>query len=108
MGEMYSMNLVDFTSLLNAIESNPTDNQNWESYINALMMLYQKGQIADMETGAALLVERWPDFGLGWKVLGASLKIQGRNAEAIAPLAKAVSLLPDDPDAGLQPWSCLS
>lgn len=99
MGEMYSMNLVDFTSLLNTIESNPTNNQNWESYINALMMLYQKGQIADMETGAALLVERWPDIGLGWKVLGASLKIQGRNAEAIAPLAKAVSLLPDDPDA---------
>ncbi len=93
------MNLGDFTSLLYAIESNPTDNQNWESYINALMMLYQKGQIADMETGAALLVERWPDFGLGWKVLGASLMIQGRNAEAIAPLAKAVRLLPDDPDA---------
>jgi predicted O-linked N-acetylglucosamine transferase (SPINDLY family) len=47
-----------------------------------------------METRARLLLDRYPNSGFAWKVLGVSLLNQGKDA--LNALRKAATLLPDD------------
>lgn len=52
---------------------------------------YQKGEISALD-----LTKRFPQHGFGWKLLGASLQLQGRNEEALMPLNKAAEMMPMD------------
>ncbi|MBI1887913.1 MAG: methyltransferase domain-containing protein [Nitrosomonadales bacterium] len=48
---------------------------------------------------ARSLTESFPHHGFGWTMLGVTLNQMGRSAEALLPMQKAVTLLPDDADA---------
>jgi len=67
------------------------------SEINQLVALFNAGRHAELESMARLLVERNPDSGFAWKVLGVSLQMQGKDALPAA--RKAAELLPDDVQA---------
>ncbi len=62
--------------------------------MSQLVALFNAGRHAELEGRTRLLVEQYPDSGFAWKVLGASLKAQGK--EALPALHKATELLPDD------------
>jgi len=65
----------------------------------ALITLFSQGRYAEIEAHAGEMVARFPGYGFGWKILGATLVQQGRIAEAITPMQKAVNLLPADYEA---------
>lgn len=65
--------------------------------INQLNALFDSGQHVILETFAGLLLEQYPNSGVIWKVLGVSLKIQGKDA--LPALRRATELLPDDASA---------
>ncbi len=65
--------------------------------LNQLADLFNAGHHAELEHQAHLLVEQRPDSGIIWKVLGAALQLQGKNA--LSSLRKAATLLPDDAEA---------
>jgi tetratricopeptide (TPR) repeat protein len=52
------------------------------------------GRYAEVERRAAALLDRYPNLGLVWKMYGAALVLQGK--EALHALRKANDLLPDD------------
>jgi len=62
--------------------------------INQLVALFSAGRYAELESQACLLVKQYPDSGFSWMVLGASLKMQ--NKDALRALQKAAELLPND------------
>jgi len=65
--------------------------------IKQLVALFNTGRLAEAESSACLLVERYPDSGFGWKLLGATLHRLGK--EALPALKKATRLLPNDAEA---------
>ncbi|MFA7241484.1 MAG: tetratricopeptide repeat protein [Sulfuricellaceae bacterium] len=65
--------------------------------INALVALLNAGRYAEIDSRARLLIGRYPNCGLAWKVMGVSLQMQGKNALTV--LQKAAEFLPDDADA---------
>src|SRR3989337_2144903 len=64
---------------------------------NQLIALYSGGHYPELENRARLLVNRYPDFGFAWKVLGVTLKALGKDS--LSALQKAAELLPDDVEA---------
>lgn len=64
--------------------------------INALVSLFNEGRFVEGEAFALELTRRFPRHGFGWKALGALLKMQGRNNEALVPMQKAAELLRGD------------
>lgn len=67
--------------------------------VNTLVALFKQGRYAEGEVGAKEITIRFPQHGVGWKVLGAMLKLQGRYAEAFEAMQKAAELSPRDADA---------
>jgi tetratricopeptide (TPR) repeat protein len=65
--------------------------------INSLIELYKAGHYSEMESQLRLLVDRFPNFGLGYKLLGSALQIQGKNA--LPALKMAANLLPGEADS---------
>ncbi|GEM_PF-213396 len=65
--------------------------------IQQLVILMRQGRYQDAETRARQMTNGFPDSGFAWKILGTSFLLQGRKKEALDPLLKAVSLLPEDP-----------
>ena len=65
--------------------------------LNRLAALFNAGHFAELENETRLLLDRHPDSGFAWKVLGAALQMQGKDS--VAELRKATELLPDDADA---------
>ena len=61
---------------------------------NLLIELYNTGRHAELESRARLLLEQYPDSGLIWKMLSASLLVQGKDA--LLALQKAAKLFPND------------
>lgn len=59
--------------------------------------MFNAGQYAEMERRARSLLERYPDSGFVWKVLGVTLQAQGRDS--LPALQKAAELLPGDAEA---------
>lgn len=59
-----------------------------------LAALFNAGHYAELENRARLLVNQYPDSGLAWKVLGAALRMQGKDN--LHALQNAARLLPDD------------
>ncbi|MBS4096632.1 MAG: tetratricopeptide repeat protein [Sulfuricella sp.] len=68
-----------------------------DAEIRDLVALFHAGRHAELESRVRLLLERQPDSGLAWKVLGVALQAQGK--EALPALQKAAHLLPDDTEA---------
>ncbi len=64
----------------------------------ALIALFQAGRHAEAEEDARTLLAHWPDWGPGWKVLGAVLKQAGTLPEALAATQRAAELLPGHAD----------
>ena len=62
-----------------------------------LTALFNAGRYAELESRASLLLERYPDFGNAWKMLGAALLMQGKNS--LSALQKATELMPEDAEA---------
>ena len=63
--------------------------------INQLIALFNAGRHTELETRVRLLLDRFPDSGFAWKVLGAILPIQ----DSLFALQKATELLPNDAEA---------
>lgn len=64
------------------------------SAIGELVARLQAGRGAEVEAGARQLLERFPDSGVTWQLLGAALLVGGRFLDAVAPLERAGVLLP--------------
>lgn len=65
--------------------------------LNQLLALFSAGHHAEAEERARLLLERYPDAGFVWKVLGVALQLQGKDS--LDTLRKAAELLPSDHEA---------
>src|SRR5574340_656887 len=65
--------------------------------LNRLVVLFNAGHHAELESQTRALLERHPDSGFAWKVLGATLQMQGKDS--LSALRRAAELLPDDADA---------
>jgi tetratricopeptide (TPR) repeat protein len=65
--------------------------------INPIIELYNAGRYSEVENRARRLLDLYPDFGFGWKLLGSALQIQGQNA--LPAFQKAAELLPREADA---------
>ena len=62
--------------------------------IDETLAMFFAGRYVELETRARLLLDRYPNSGFAWKVLGVSLLNQGKDA--LNALRKAAALLPDD------------
>jgi len=62
--------------------------------LNQLIALYNARRYAELESRARPLVGLYPDSGFVWKLLGASMQRQGKNA--LTAFQKAAELLPSD------------
>lgn len=67
--------------------------------IDALIHLVGQQRHVEAEALAWKLIDCFPEHGFAWKALGASLKAQGRIADAVAAERQAVVLLPHDANA---------
>lgn len=67
--------------------------------IDSLIALFSQARYVEGEISARDLTRRFPGHGYGWKVLGAMLKLQGRNGDAILPMQMASRLMPWDEEA---------
>ena len=65
--------------------------------IGQLVALFNAGRYGELESRACLLVERYADSGIAWKILGTALQAQGK--EDLLAWQKAAELLPDDTEA---------
>ncbi len=64
---------------------------------NALVTLFNTGRYAELESRASTLAGQYPGSGFAWKLLGASLQMQGKNA--LPAFLKTAELMPDDAEA---------
>jgi predicted O-linked N-acetylglucosamine transferase (SPINDLY family) len=62
-----------------------------------LIALYNARRYAELEIHTGGLIGRYPDSGFAWKLLGASLQMQGKSA--LSAFQKAAQLMPDDAEA---------
>ncbi len=67
--------------------------------INALVNLYQTGQMAKVELACGKLLKSHPQSLAAINILGAALRGQGKLQEAVASFDKAIQLRPDFADA---------
>lgn len=74
---------------LSATPDSPSETQE-----RALIASFNAGRHAEVESVAGQLIAQHPDTGYAWKLLGAALLAQRK--EALAALENAVRLLPDD------------
>ena len=65
--------------------------------INSLLDLYRQGNYAALEKRTHLLIDQYPDFGFGWKLLGGALQMQGKNA--LHAFQKAAQLMPREAES---------
>lgn len=64
--------------------------------LSQLIALFNSARYAELEDRALLLTARYPDSGLLWKLLAASLQMQGKDA--LKAFKKAAERLPNDPE----------
>jgi tetratricopeptide (TPR) repeat protein len=62
-----------------------------------LDFLFSSGKYEELESCARILVDKNPQAGVAWKLLGLSLQMQGK--EALSALIKGAELLPDNAEA---------
>ena len=64
-----------------------------------LLALYGQGLFAETVTSSVALLKRFPNYGFGWKALGAALVGLGRFDEALVVNKKTIEVSPNDADA---------
>jgi len=64
-----------------------------------LLALLAQNQHAEAQELAQSLTKRFPERGLGWKILGALMTVGGGRQEALEILQTAVRLMPNDAEA---------
>jgi len=64
-----------------------------------LLALVASSRLAEARELAQSLTERFPHRGLGWKILGALMTVDGGREEALEILKTAIRLLPNDAEA---------
>lgn len=64
-----------------------------------LLALYADKQFTSAASVAQAMTRQYPRHGFGWKVLGAALRQMGQTAASLAPMQKAVQLMPTDHEA---------
>jgi predicted O-linked N-acetylglucosamine transferase (SPINDLY family) len=62
----------------------------------ALLAMIEQRRYAEARVQAGLMTERFPDHGLGWKILGAMLWAEGKTAEALDAMQTSARLMPAD------------
>ena len=62
--------------------------------IDRLVALFEAGSFGEVESQARRLLARHPAAGIAWDILGASLRMQGKDA--LIALQKAAQFLPDE------------
>jgi len=67
--------------------------------INELVSLFNAGRHAEAATLAQTMTLRFPLHAFGWKALGAAWREMGWGEDALEPMQKAASLLPEDAEA---------
>ncbi|PTD97355.1 O-linked N-acetylglucosamine transferase family protein [Pseudothauera lacus] len=67
-----------------------------EAEIAEMVALFRDERHEPLVDFARLLTERFPAYGIGWKVLGVACKTLQRHDEALAAMLRAVELLPED------------
>jgi len=65
--------------------------------VNTLIALYNGRRYAELESRLRFVVGQYPDFGFGWKLLGGTLQMQGK--EALSAFQKVAELMPNDAEA---------
>jgi predicted O-linked N-acetylglucosamine transferase (SPINDLY family) len=94
---VYSDNGKNKTKAESAGVSVPQHRKNPSSQeINALVELFDKGQLTEAENLAHAMTVRFPQHWVGWKMLGVVYQQMGRNADALVPMQKALALSPAD------------
>lgn len=63
-----------------------------------LFSLFGKRAYAEVCEGAVMLLEEYPEWGIGWKLLGVCLGELGKTEQASAAFKRAAELLRDDPE----------
>lgn len=66
--------------------------------VNELAAPFRQKRFEDACSRAREFVHKWPDVGLGWNVLGASLHALGRRQEAVTAYRRALEIEPDNPE----------
>jgi predicted TPR repeat methyltransferase len=64
--------------------------------ITSLVALFNEGRYLEAEDLARTITTCFPGYGFGWNALGAVLLQMGKSVDALEPLQKAATLLPDD------------
>jgi protein O-GlcNAc transferase len=67
------------------------------SEVNALLALYNARRYTEAESRTRTLLEQYPQFGFGWKLLGGTQQMQGKDAQPA--FQKVVELMPNDAEA---------
>jgi Flp pilus assembly protein TadD len=70
-----------------------------QSELETLLACFNSGDFTEAELAALSIVNKYPKADVGWKALGAIYAMQGRHADALIPMHKAVRLSPNDPEA---------
>jgi tetratricopeptide (TPR) repeat protein len=70
-----------------------------DGFIQELAALFRAGRPDRIEQKAREAVQQWPDSPLGWKALANACLMQGRYAEALAPLVAVIERAPTDAQA---------
>jgi predicted O-linked N-acetylglucosamine transferase (SPINDLY family) len=65
-----------------------------DSVVSALIQLFQTSQLGELERQVTLLLDQFPNWGFGWKVLSVAQLSVGKNA--LTALQKAALFLPGD------------
>ncbi len=63
------------------------------------MSLFSAGRHDEAEAISRQLTQAWPDFSLGWKVLGAVLAVKRRFEEAAFAIERTLAILPADAES---------
>jgi predicted O-linked N-acetylglucosamine transferase (SPINDLY family) len=83
---------------MNIEEREPTrQNHPPDAEVNTLLALYNGRRFAEAESGVRALLEKYPGFGFGWKLMGNSLRRQGKDA--LHAFRKVIELMPEDAEA---------
>ncbi|HIP83230.1 MAG TPA: tetratricopeptide repeat protein [Desulfocapsa sulfexigens] len=67
--------------------------------VDQLILLYQQKRLTECENLALATLEKFPDNGFLWKLLGAILNQRGHLEDAIFAMQQATKLLPHDHEA---------
>ena len=69
------------------------------SDINMLLKQYELKNFVEVESISKVMIKKYPNFALSWKILGAVLRQTGRLDESLNAFKQAVQVAPDDAEA---------